>query len=219
MPLRELSSDPSHLYRVAMAEDFPIKKKRRPRAELKELMIQGGVEVLQELGVETQLSSVSYAKVFEHVERTQGVRITYGSVHERIWNSLQEYQLSVIERAGVWDHAGSDDGDYGWADWLQTMVALSSTSDEPVAEAAISGARATYAARATRFEPSTEIPAALMAPGSNPDSLMATLSIAVSDGLELRSFLTGEGDHAAELGALAHAILSDWFATHTAGSD
>ena len=219
MPLRELSDDPSHLYRVAMAQDFPTKKKRRPRAELKELMIQGGVEVLQELGVETQLSSVSYARVFEHVERSQGVRITYGSVHERIWNSLQEYQLSVIERAGVWDQAGSDDGDYGWADWLQTTVALSSAGDESVADAATSGARATYAARSARFEPSTENPTALTAPGTDHDALLAALSIAVSDGLELRSFLTGEGDDKADLEVLAHAILSDWFATHGAGSD
>lgn len=66
-------------------------------------MLQAGVEVLAEHGVEIEISSISYARVFEHLERTHGVRVTYGSVHERIWNSVQEYQLAVIERAGVWN--------------------------------------------------------------------------------------------------------------------
>lgn len=182
-----------------MAEDFPTKKKRRPRAELKEIMIQGGVEVLQELGVETQLSSVSYAKVFEHVERTQGVRITYGSVHERIWNSLQEYQLSVIERAGVWDQTDASDDGYAWSDWLQTMVALSSPgADETVADAARTGAGATYAARTAGFADAAS-------------SDFAALSIAIADGLQLRSFLTGEDAAEPDLRELAQTILADWF--------
>ena len=200
-----------------MADDFPMKKKRRPRAELKEMMIQGGVEVLKELGVETQLSSVSYAKVFEHVERTQGVRITYGSVHERIWNSLQEYQLAVIERAGVWDHTNAE-GDYRWADWLQTMVALSSGgADETVTEAAKSGARATYATRTEEFAVADE-PQDLALDGADADELLAALSIAVSDGLELRAFLTGTAGSAEDPTAradLAAAILADWFRSRT----
>lgn len=197
--MQELWSDPSHPYGAGMADDSPAKKKRRPRAELEELMLQGGVEVLQELGVETQLSSVSYAKVFEHLERTQGVRVTYGSVHERIWNSLQEYQLSVIERAGVWDQADDRSGDYSWADWLQTMVALSSGTDDTVAEAARSGARATYAARTA---------------GVDGDDRLAALSTAVADGLRLRSFLTADDTGEAELRELAETILSDWFDSH-----
>jgi hypothetical protein len=196
-----------------MADDFPTKKKRRPRAELKEMMIQGGVEVLQELGVETQLSSVSYAKVFEHIERTQGVRITYGSVHERIWNSLQEYQLSVIERAGVWDQNAEEGEVDEWADWLQTMVALSSSgTDETVAEAATSGARASYAARDEAFTAPEASPTALLPAGADHDALLATLAVAVADGLELRAYLTGTDDDVEAPRELAQAILADWFA-------
>lgn len=187
-----------------MTQDFPTKKRRRPRAELEELMIQGGVEVLQEHGVETQFSSVSYAKVFEHVERTKGVRITYGSVHERIWNSLQEYQLAVIERAGLWDQ-GSEDGDHGWGDWLQTTVALSSAGDPAVAEAAAAGARATYRARTV---PATGPAADLMPDGADPDAVADVLAVAVADGLRLRSFLTG--DDSAELVPLARAVIREW---------
>jgi hypothetical protein len=189
-----------------MADDFPAEKKtRRSRAELKELMIEGGTEVLRELGVETQLSSVSYAKVFEHLERTRGVRVTYGSVHERIWNSLQEYQLSVIERAGVWDHAAITDA--GWVDWLQTMVALSSgEADNTVGDAARAGAQSTYRTRTDAHSPpegDSTAPA-----GADLDDLAATLAVAMVDGLQLRTFLTG--DDSAALTELAQAIIRDW---------
>jgi hypothetical protein len=189
-----------------MVDDFPAEKKtRRSRAELKELMIEGGTEVLRELGVETQLSSVSYAKVFEHLERTRGVRVTYGSVHERIWNSLQEYQLSVIERAGVWDHAAITDA--GWVDWLQTMVALSSgEADDTVGDAARAGAQSTYRTRTDAHSPpegDSTAPA-----GADLDDLAATLAVAMVDGLQLRTFLTG--DDSAALTELAQAIIRDW---------
>jgi hypothetical protein len=203
-----------------MPDELPAKKKRRPRAELKELMIQGGVEVLQELGVETQLSSVSYAKVFEHIEQTHGVRITYGSVHERIWNSLQEYQLSVIERAGVWDQAGAGDHGYAWSDWLQTIVALSSNgADETVTDAARTGARATYAARSADFLPGSANPDELLPAGTDPDHLLAALAVAVTDGLRLRSFLTAADDDPSELADLGHAILADWFRSRATTTD
>lgn len=189
-----------------MVDDFPAKKKRRSRAELEELMIEGGAEVLRELGVETQLSSVSYAKVFEHLERTRGVRVTYGSVHERIWNSLQEYQLSVIERAGVWDHAATK-GE-GWVDWLQTMVALSSGEDgDTVGAAARTGAEATYRARTEDHTPPQSAEASAP-PAADREAVAATLAIALADGLQLRAFLTG--DDSAELVDLAQAIIRDW---------
>ena len=213
-PREDCRRIPSSLYGGSMAEDFPAKKKRRPRAELKELMIQGGVEVLQEQGVETQLSSVSYAKVFEHLERTQGVRITYGSVHERIWNSLPDYQLSVIERAGVWDETDPNDDGYSWVDWLQTLVSLSSGgADEAVADAARSGARNTYAARTDGFEPGDETQPLPLPADLYPQQVLAALSIAISDGLQLRSFLTGSDEATSDLHEVGLAILSDWFST------
>ncbi|MEQ8842943.1 MAG: hypothetical protein RIB98_18350 [Acidimicrobiales bacterium] len=196
-----------------MVDDTPAKKSRRPRAELKELMIQGGVDVLRELGVETQLSSVSYAKVFEHLEQTHGIKVTYGSVHERIWNSLQEYQLSVIQRAGLWDdHPGDRDA---WVDWLQTMVAMSSSgADETVRGAAAAGAQANYAARTAAFEPGATEPATLLPAGADADEILATLSLAVADGLRLRGFLVPEDSSDVDLNELGTAILRAWFRDH-----
>lgn len=65
-------------------------------------MIAAGAEVLTENGVATQLSSITYAQVFDHLMATRNIKVTYGSVHERIWNSIGEYQIAVIERAGLW---------------------------------------------------------------------------------------------------------------------
>ena len=97
-------------------------------------MIEAGVEVLVEKGVELQVSSVSYAKVFEHLERTKGIRVTYGSVHERIWDSLQDFQLSVIERAGVWESNALDDATHAR---LQAVVSLTAPTDAAEARAAL----------------------------------------------------------------------------------
>ncbi len=177
-------------------------------------MIQGGVEVLHELGVETQLSSVSYAKVFAHVEKTQGVRVTYGSVHERIWDSLQEYQLAVIRRAGVWDDPDTDATH--WADWLRSMVALSSAgADDTVREATLDAAVATYADRGARLQPSEADPSGLVPDAPGADELLAVLSVAIVDGLRLRGLLlSGDESDTANLSELGRSILATWFREH-----
>jgi hypothetical protein len=225
-----------------MAEDTPAQKKRRPRAELKELMIEGGVEVLAEHGVQTQISSVSYAKVFEHLERSQDIRVTYGSVHERIWNSLQEYQLAVIERAGVWKSEARDDvrlaqsGEMlanadlsttagaqratretarilaagylrtaaetdNWGQWLETVTALKSgPTGSPITEAARDGAVASYEHqtdiyRQGRWEAlkmASATPNELVPDDTNVEDILAAISIAITDGIELRRYLTDE---------------------------
>lgn len=39
---------------------------------------------------------LSYARVFEHLERTQQIRVTHASVHERIWPSQRAFQFEVL---------------------------------------------------------------------------------------------------------------------------
>lgn len=225
-----------------MAENTPPAKKRRPRAELKELMIEGGVEVLAVHGVETQISSVSYAKVFEHLERTRKIRVTYGSVHERIWNSLQEYQLAVIERAGVWKSGAGDklavneftqalaqadlttksgaqqaiqetarvlaaeyirtaaDTD-NWGAWLETVTALKSgPTGSLITQAARDGALASYEHQTNIYREGpwealkmvSATPNELVPADVNVEDILAAISIAIADGLELRRHLTDE---------------------------
>ena len=79
---------------MSSAESAP--KKRRTRSELRELMIDAGVEVMLELLPLIGSEQLSYSAVFQHLQETKGIRVTTGSVHERLWQSQREYQLDVL---------------------------------------------------------------------------------------------------------------------------
>jgi hypothetical protein len=77
--------------------------KRRKRADLKRLVLEAGVEVLERDGIGFGAEDLTYAKVFEHLEQTAGLRVTRGSVHERIWESQRDFQLEVLAAVVEWD--------------------------------------------------------------------------------------------------------------------
>lgn len=64
-------------------------------------MLNAGVEVYTELEASIGGERVNYANVFRHLEETTGVRVTYGSVHERIWDSQRDFQIDVLRRAAA----------------------------------------------------------------------------------------------------------------------
>lgn len=74
------------------------KKSRRSRAELKELVLTAGVEVLTNAQSQSTPEALTYKSVFEQLEHTTGVRVTYAAVHERIWPSQRAFQLDVLCR-------------------------------------------------------------------------------------------------------------------------
>lgn len=76
--------------------------RRRKRAELKELVLQAGFEVLVKEGLDIGVDHINYTKVFDHLEETKGVRVTRGSVHERIWDSQRDFQRELVVRAAEW---------------------------------------------------------------------------------------------------------------------
>ncbi len=71
-------------------------KQRRSRTELKELVVGAGCEVLAEIEPTLGFEQLNYAKVFEHLEATEGIRVTHASVHERIWPNQQAFQFDVL---------------------------------------------------------------------------------------------------------------------------
>ena len=81
---------------------------RRSRAELKELLLAAATEILRDEGVGVATTAITYQRVFTHLERTRGVRVTRGSVHERIWASQRDFQLDVLRRVARWDPSGSN---------------------------------------------------------------------------------------------------------------
>ena len=69
---------------------------RRPRAELESLVVDAAVELI-ELGLGgVGGSGLTYASVFPHLEHKTGVRVTRGSVHERIWDSQHDFRMAAV---------------------------------------------------------------------------------------------------------------------------
>ena len=62
-------------------------------------MLDAGVEVLNGASLGFSLDALGYKAVFDHLQATRDVRVTYGSVHERIWASQRDFQLEVLTAA------------------------------------------------------------------------------------------------------------------------
>ena len=62
-------------------------------------MLDAGVELLNERKIDFSIDALGYRSVFDHLEQSKGVRVTYGSVHERIWASQRDFQLAVLTAA------------------------------------------------------------------------------------------------------------------------
>lgn len=68
---------------------------------LRDLMIRAGIEVLDRDGLGLRPDSISYAKVFAFLEDEYKVKVTRGSVHERIWDTHDDFRRDVLAQALV----------------------------------------------------------------------------------------------------------------------
>ena len=75
------------------------KRSRRTRAELREMVMQAGKEILLDIEPSVGFEELTYSTVFAHLAEHHGQKVTIGSVHERLWNSQRDFQLDVIEAA------------------------------------------------------------------------------------------------------------------------
>ncbi len=69
---------------------------RRSRDELRELLINAGVDLLVEEGLGSGADHLTFKRVFEWLEQTTGIRVTNASVIGRIWDNQSEYQTEVL---------------------------------------------------------------------------------------------------------------------------
>lgn len=80
---------------------------RLKRSELRELLLDAGVELLREEGMELGLGRLTFPRVFDRIETATGRRITGASVYERLWATQSAYQwealAALIDRADVVD--------------------------------------------------------------------------------------------------------------------
>jgi len=70
--------------------------RRIKREELRDLLLEEGVALLLDEGVQVGLGAVTFPRVFERVEASTGRRITAASVYERLWASQSDFQWEVL---------------------------------------------------------------------------------------------------------------------------
>ncbi len=58
-------------------------------------MIEAGLKILEHRGLGLEADSISYAKVFKYLLSEYTVRVSRGSVHERIWTGHEEFRREV----------------------------------------------------------------------------------------------------------------------------
>jgi hypothetical protein len=71
-------------------------RKRPRREELHDLLLEAGREVVQQEGIETAPSNLTFRRVFEHVERKTGRHVTNASVIRRVWENQADFQADVL---------------------------------------------------------------------------------------------------------------------------
>ncbi|MEM7325356.1 MAG: hypothetical protein AAF531_19875 [Actinomycetota bacterium] len=84
-----------------MSTDVRAKPPDVAGSSLRDIVLAAAMKILDREGLHLAPESISYAKVFAHVEETTGVRVTRGSVHERIWASHDDFRREVLEELMV----------------------------------------------------------------------------------------------------------------------
>jgi hypothetical protein len=79
-----------------MDDTWVDRSQRRSRAELHDLLVDAGRDILLEEGLGTGAEHLTFKRVFERLEAESGVRVTNASVIGRIWASQEEFQLDVL---------------------------------------------------------------------------------------------------------------------------
>ncbi len=76
--------------------DVAPRPPRRTRHELRRLLVEAGAQLLWQEGLAAGAEHVTFKRVFDHLERTSGVRVTHASVIGRIWQNQEEFQTEVL---------------------------------------------------------------------------------------------------------------------------
>jgi len=69
---------------------------RQSRGELRDVLLRSAREVVEEEGIETGTSNLTFKRVFERVELETGRHVTNASVIGRIWTNQAEFQADVL---------------------------------------------------------------------------------------------------------------------------
>jgi hypothetical protein len=81
---------------------------RRSRAELRALLLETGVELLQERGLAGGAPHITLNEVFIALAERRGERVTPASVYKRIWETQADYQLDLLISAAAFYPDGEE---------------------------------------------------------------------------------------------------------------
>ena len=73
-----------------------MRRARRSRNELHEMLLQEGRAILADEGLEAGSSNLTFKRVFDRVEAKTGERITNASVIKRVWENQVDFQTDVL---------------------------------------------------------------------------------------------------------------------------
>ena len=76
----------------------PYQKSAR-RQKLAALLLDAGRELLLNEGLGLGATDLSFKRVLDHIEATRDIRISPGSVYDRLWVDVRDYQLEVLALA------------------------------------------------------------------------------------------------------------------------
>jgi len=69
------------------------------REDLKQLLIEVGVDILNDEGLARGTERLTFKRVFDRAGQDRGVRVTNASVIGRIWSDMSDYQADVLAAA------------------------------------------------------------------------------------------------------------------------
>lgn len=69
---------------------------RRPRSELRALLLETGRQILLCEGLGTGAERLTFKRVFDQIQRREGIRVTNASVIGRVWENQADYQADVL---------------------------------------------------------------------------------------------------------------------------
>lgn len=74
----------------------PTKPLSERHSLLRDLIVESSLELLDRDGLGLGVDAITYSRVFDAIEKEDGIRVTRGSVHGRLWNSHDDYRNEVL---------------------------------------------------------------------------------------------------------------------------
>ncbi len=81
---------------MGQSTKMAAKRQRHSRDEIRELLLDVGGSILREEGLGSGAEAVTFKKAFDRLEQTTGIRLTNGSVIQRVWRNQAEFQADVL---------------------------------------------------------------------------------------------------------------------------